>query len=184
MIMVSWNFRGIGKSLKYDAIKDILKIDPSYILMLQETKIDEEYLLVLSRTKWKKNVGKVVSTRGSSSGIATLCSEEDFSFRNSFATQHSIFTELHHLQSKLTFFSFQAICPCLLLREKRLFEHSYRLYGYLHPMNIGCQSSDGSVREKRGKQWTRPHAPFGRIFDSTLGYCGYKTQNRKLHMVK
>ena len=38
---------------------------------IQETKIEGETILDLSKQKWKKNVGKAVSARGTSRGIAT-----------------------------------------------------------------------------------------------------------------
>ena len=74
--------------MKAEAIKDLLKIEPPEILMLQETKIEGDTLLDINKSKWKKNAGKVVSARGSSGGISTLCSEEQFHLENSFKTQH------------------------------------------------------------------------------------------------
>ena len=41
--------------MKLEAVKDLLKIEISDILMLQETKIEGETLLDLSRIKWKLN---------------------------------------------------------------------------------------------------------------------------------
>ena len=76
MLIISWNCRGLENTNKAEAVKDLLKLDSTDILMLQETKIDEEALLSLSRTKWKLNVGIAVSLRGSSGGLATLWYEE------------------------------------------------------------------------------------------------------------
>ena len=42
------------------------------ILLLQETKIDEDSLILLSNSKWNLKVGKAVSTRGTSGGLATV----------------------------------------------------------------------------------------------------------------
>jgi exonuclease III len=72
MKLVSWNCRGLGNPSKIEAVKDLLKIDPSEILMLQETKIEGEALLEISRTKWNKRTGKAVSARRTSRGLATL----------------------------------------------------------------------------------------------------------------
>ena len=47
MLIVSWNYRGLGNPNKAEAVKDLLKLDSTDILMLQETKIDEEALLPL-----------------------------------------------------------------------------------------------------------------------------------------
>ena len=61
---VSWNYKGLENSSKVEDVKDILRIDSPYILLLQETKIEEDFLLSLSNKNWKTNVGKVVSNRG------------------------------------------------------------------------------------------------------------------------
>ena len=50
----SWNCRGLGNPLKVEAVKDLLKMNPSDILLLQETKIEDEVLLSINRTKWNK----------------------------------------------------------------------------------------------------------------------------------
>ena len=61
MQLSSWNCRGLGNPLKAKAIKYLLKMEPSDILLLQETKIEEESLLSISKSKWNKNAGKAVS---------------------------------------------------------------------------------------------------------------------------
>ena len=68
----------MGNPKKADAVKDLLRMEPSDILLLQETKIAEDALLLLSKTKWKKNFGMAVSARGTSGGLATLWYEEFF----------------------------------------------------------------------------------------------------------
>ena len=68
----------MGNPIKAEAVKDLLKLVSSNILLLQETKIEEEYLLLLSKSKWKLNIGKAVSVRGTSGGIATLWCDENF----------------------------------------------------------------------------------------------------------
>ena len=68
MQIVSWNYRGLGNPKKAEAVKDLLRMEPSDILLLQETNIEEEALLSLSRSKWKKNAGMAVSARGTSGG--------------------------------------------------------------------------------------------------------------------
>ena len=72
MNIVSWNCRGLGNSLKAEAVKDLLRIASPDILLLQETKIEEANLLSLSKKNWKKDAGMVVSARGSSGELATL----------------------------------------------------------------------------------------------------------------
>ena len=72
MKLVSWNCRGLGNPSKIEVVKDLLKAEPSVILMLQETKIEGQALLETSRSKWNKRTGKAVSARGTSGGLATL----------------------------------------------------------------------------------------------------------------
>ena len=78
MQIVSWNCKGLGNPLKSEAVKDLLRMETSDILLLQETKIEEDALLSLSQTKWKKNTGKAISARGTSRGLATLWLEDIF----------------------------------------------------------------------------------------------------------
>ena len=101
MKLVSWNCRGLGNHAKIEAVKDLLKLEPADILLLQETKIPGHALLEISKTKWKKSAGKAVSARGSSGGLATLWSEEKHQLIKSHETQHWIYTEISHLASKL-----------------------------------------------------------------------------------
>ena len=100
MQIVSWNCRGLGNSIKLEAVKDFLKIETPNILILQETKIEGETLLDPSRIKWKLNSGKVVSARGSSRGLVAIWSEEMFQLVSSFETHHWIYTELCYKLNK------------------------------------------------------------------------------------
>ena len=78
MQIVSWNCRGLGNTIKDEALKDLIRLVPSKILLLQETKIEEEALLRLSKTKWKLNAAKAISVRGTSGGLTTLWCDENF----------------------------------------------------------------------------------------------------------
>ena len=72
MKLVSWNCRGLGSPNKMKVVKYLLKMEPTNILLLQETKMEEESLLTLSKANWKKQGGYVASARGASSGLTTL----------------------------------------------------------------------------------------------------------------
>ena len=100
----SWNCRGLGNLAKVEAVKDLLKMYPSDFLLLQETKIEEDSILSISKSKWKKNVGLVVSSRGSYGGMATIWSEDIFHLKNSFRTQQWIYSELYHISSNLSIY--------------------------------------------------------------------------------
>eukprot|EP00253_Pinus_taeda_P008465 PITA_08465 len=78
--------------------------------MLQETKVEGEALLNTSVTKWKFDSGKVVSARGTTGGLGTLWTKS-FSLDQFSATQHWIFTELHHTVSNLTLALFNLYVP-------------------------------------------------------------------------
>ena len=82
----SWNYRGLGNNSKAEAIKDLLKLAPSEILLLQETKIEEEALLPIGKTKWKLNSGKAVSARVSCGGLETLWCDENFQINKWYST--------------------------------------------------------------------------------------------------
>ena len=90
----SWNCRGLGNPLKAKAVKYLLKMNPANILLLQETKIEDEALLSISSSKWNKKAAIVVSARGTSGGLATLWSHENFLLQSSHSMQHWIFSEL------------------------------------------------------------------------------------------
>ena len=62
----------MGNPLKVEVVKDLLKMEPSDILLLQETKIEEKTLLSISKSKWNKNADKVVSARGTSLSLENL----------------------------------------------------------------------------------------------------------------
>ena len=118
MNIVSWNCKGLGDSLKAEVVKDLSRMDYPDILLLQETKIEEASLLSLSKKNWKKDAGMAMSARGSSSGLATLWTEELFSLKKSFKTQHWIFIELRHSQSNISFNIFNIYVP-VNFQEKR-----------------------------------------------------------------
>ena len=54
MKLVSWNCRELGSPNKVKAVKDLLKMEPTNILLLKETKMGEEALLGINRENWKK----------------------------------------------------------------------------------------------------------------------------------
>jgi len=95
-----------------------MKVEPTNILMLQETKIKGEALLEINKNKWQKNTGKAISARGSSRGITTLWKEEQFRPVNSYNTQHWSLTEVNHIESKLTISLFNLYVPTLHFEKK------------------------------------------------------------------
>ena len=109
---------GLGNSSKAEAVKNLLKMVPSEILLLQETKIDGEAILLIGKNKWNFNAGKSVSARGSSGGIATLWRVENYQLINWYSTQHWNFIELYHCSSKSTYALFNLYVPVSNLEKK------------------------------------------------------------------
>ena len=128
MLIISLNSRGLGNPAKAEAFKNILKMEPADILLLQETKIEEATLLSISRIKWKKNVGVAVSARGTSGGLATLCSDDKFILNSSYVTQRWILIELQHISSNIVFSLFNVNVPVYFLKKKILLEISIRIF--------------------------------------------------------
>eukprot|EP00253_Pinus_taeda_P031381 PITA_31381 len=82
MKLVSWNCRGLGNPAKIEAVKDLLKSEPTDILLLQETKIAGQALLEISKSNWKKSSSIAVNARGSSGEIIHLASKLPISLVN------------------------------------------------------------------------------------------------------
>jgi len=158
--MVLWNCRGLGNPSKAEAIKDLLTMEPTDILMLQETKIKGELLLNTRSTKWKFDNGKVVSVRGSAGGIGigTFWSRKIFSLKRFYETQHWIFTELRHTSSNLTLVLFNLYVP-IHYAKKREFWKSLSDFLELHnPKRIvivGDLNIIMDPKEKRGGSYFR-----------------------------
>ena len=111
MLLTSWNCRGLGQTSKVEAVKNLMKLAPTDLLLLQETKIEEDALLLFSKNKWNMTSGKVVSARSSCGGLATLWGKDNFQLLNEYVTQDWIFTELVHIHSKLTIALFNLYVP-------------------------------------------------------------------------
>jgi exonuclease III len=153
MKIVSWNCRGLGNSTKIEAVKDLMKVEPADILMLQETKIEGEALLEISKNKWQKNTGKAISTTGSSGGIETLWKEDQFSLINSYNTQHWSLTEQKHTASKLTIALFNLYVPNLNSKKKDCWKTLNEFLEQNSPNNIiivGDLNLVMNGKEKRG----------------------------------
>ena len=111
-------------------------MEPSDILLLQEINIEEEALLTLSSSKWKKNAGKAVSAWGTLGGLATLWSKNKFLLKNSFATQHWIYTELQHLTSKISIALFNLYVPVNFIEKKDCWNSLSNFIEIYTPINI------------------------------------------------
>ena len=57
MRYISWNCRGLGSTLKEEAMKDLVRIHNPEILLVQETKMGEAAVLQAGKKFWKKALG-------------------------------------------------------------------------------------------------------------------------------
>lgn len=153
MRIVSWNCRGLGTQPKIEAVKDLMKIEPTDILLLQETKIEGQALMEINKSKWKKNAGKAVSSRRSLGGVATLWTDDHFHLLNSHETQHWIYIELKHLESNLTIAIFNLYVP-VFYAEKRECWNSLFDFLDLHSLNNVILAGDLNIVMKlKEKRW-------------------------------
>ena len=118
MQITSWNCRGLGNPKKSEDVKDLLRMESTEILLLQETKIDKDTLLFLSKTKWNLNNGITVSARGTCGGLATILSTDKFTVLSSFTSQHWNFSELQCFVSKISIALFDLYVPVNHVEKK------------------------------------------------------------------
>jgi exonuclease III len=156
MKIVSWNCRGLGNPAKNEAVKDLMKVEPKDILMLQETKIEGEALLEINKHKWQKNIGKAISARGTFEGIATLWKAEQFILVNSYNTQHWSFTELKHIASKLTITLFNLYVLTLQTEKKECWKTLNKFLEKNSPSNIIIAGDLNLVMNGKEKRGGRP----------------------------
>lgn len=81
MNLVSWNCRGMGSSLKANAVRDLLKAELPDILLLQETKINEQDFQNYLKNN-KTYEGIAVSASGASGGIGTIWDKRKWTLLN------------------------------------------------------------------------------------------------------
>ena len=99
MQYVSWNCRGLGSTIKEEAIRDLVRTMMPEVLLIQETKLEEEALLQASNAFWKKGPGRAVSARGASGGLATFWDSTKLGLVEEERTTHWLFTKLLHKES-------------------------------------------------------------------------------------
>ena len=66
MRYISWNCRGLGSTLKEDAMRDLVRIHNPEILLVQETKMEEVAVLQAGKKFWNKGPGIANNSRGAS----------------------------------------------------------------------------------------------------------------------
>eukprot|EP00253_Pinus_taeda_P017122 PITA_17122 len=152
MQLISWNCRGLGNPNKAEAIKDLLKMETTNILMLQETKVEGETLLNTSAKKWKFDSGKAASARGTAGGIGTFWTK-NFSLERFLVTQHWIFTVLRHTISNLTLALFNLYVPVHYEEKRECWRSLSDYIAQISPTNLvigGDLNITLDPKEKKG----------------------------------
>ena len=125
MKLTSWNCGGFSSKIKEEALKDIIKMSKTEILLIQETKMEEQDFLQATKSLWKKIQGIAVSARGTSVGLGTLWDTVKYDLISSEACMHWIFTSLIHKETGRLVSLFNLYVP-VLLNEKRNFWDSIK----------------------------------------------------------
>jgi exonuclease III len=118
MLFVSWNCRGLGRKLKEEAVKDLVRMTSPDVLLIQETKIEEPKTFQASKNFWKKGAGRAASTRGASGGLATFWNSSMLDLIKEHSTIHWLFTKLFHRESGHQVSLFNIYAPVLLSKKK------------------------------------------------------------------
>jgi exonuclease III len=127
MQYVSWNCRGLGSKIKEEALRDIVRLERPEVLLIQETKMEDADLLRISPKFWKKGLGKAVSARGASGGLATFWDSTKLELKEEFCTLHWIYTKLIHKDSGHQVSLFNLYVP-VLLNEKKIVGTLYNFF--------------------------------------------------------
>eukprot|EP00253_Pinus_taeda_P030505 PITA_30505 len=150
--------RGLGNRNKAKAIKDLMKMEPIDVLMLQETKIEGETLLNSSTSKWKFDSGKVISARGSAGGIGTFWSKNLFTLGKTHKTQHWIYTKLWHTTGKVKLDLFNMYVSVHYEEKNECWKTLIEYIEQCSPTNIiigGDMNIILDPKEKQGGSYTR-----------------------------
>ena len=161
MQYVSWNCRGLGSRLKEEAVKDIVRMYLSKILLIQETKLEDLLLLQASKAFWHKGQGRAINARGAYGGIASFWDSSKYDLIHEECCPHWLLTKLLHKESGHQVSMFNLYAP-VLTSEKKICWYSLQSYLFLHnPENI-IIASDLNVtlaaKEKKGGSLVRDPA--------------------------
>eukprot|EP00253_Pinus_taeda_P024961 PITA_24961 len=123
------------------------------IFLIQETKMEDTLLLQTSKSFWRKGLGRAVSARGASGGIASFWDSSKYDLTQEESCQHWIFTQLLHKDSgqQVSIFNLYAL---VLPSEKKICWDSLQSFLLLHnPENIiiiGDLNVTLAAEEKKG----------------------------------
>ena len=110
MILVSWNCRGMGSSLKLKAIKDLLKQEQPDFLLIQETKITEQDFHQQIQ-HFKNFIGLSIGSEGASGGIGTIWNKNKWDIINSQLCNWWIRTDLKNKGTQEVYYIYNIYAP-------------------------------------------------------------------------
>jgi exonuclease III len=90
MKLPSWNCRGFGNKSKVEALKDLVKIENTSVILLQETKLEETIALENETKEIKNSIGMAISSNRAFGGIVTLWDEKLCNLDVSLCANHCI----------------------------------------------------------------------------------------------
>jgi len=86
---------------------------------LREAKMEEAQFLQEIQKNWKKGIEIAENLGGVSTGLATLWDDSQFLLRNSFSTQHWIFSSLSHKTLQCQESPFNLYVPNLIIEKQK-----------------------------------------------------------------
>ena len=123
------------------------------VLLIQETKLEEDALLRASKSFWKKGLGRAVSARGASRGLATFWDSAKLDLVEEEGTTHWLFTKLLHKDSDQLVSLFNIYVPVSFIEKKECWD-SLKLFLIHHnPENLvlpGDLNVTLALAEKKG----------------------------------
>ena len=94
-----------------ETLKNIINTEKLDILLIQETKMPEDEVLSRSSLFWKFNVGKAISSRGASGGVATFCRADKFDIIATKGNMHWILVEIQNKSNLEVFYIYNVYGP-------------------------------------------------------------------------
>jgi exonuclease III len=99
MNFLSRNCRGFVKRSKAESLKDLKILTKPSVILLQETKMEDSFVLETTKKDFKNCGGVVVSSQGTSVGIATLWEKQIWNLEVTLNTQHCLLIVLKNRNS-------------------------------------------------------------------------------------
>ena len=94
----------MGGSIKVEALKNIINSEKPDILLVQETKMPEDEVMSWTSLFQKNYVGKAISSRDASGGIATFYRTDKYKTKSTKENTHWILVEMQNKSNQDSIF--------------------------------------------------------------------------------